>query len=262
MAADALARIALHVEKRLLRLKRERPAEALAEEPLYARKPRSFADAFAGAGPRVIAEVKFASPSEGFLRPGKDSADEAVRIASSYLRAGAAAVSVLTERNHFAGSPDYLAAVRRAQPDALLLMKDFMIDEYQFELARACGADCVLLIVALSRDRLKGQLEVARQKGLSALVEVHTRQELEAALAAGADIIGVNNRDLGTLKTDLKTSRELAPLAHGKLLIAESGLSSRKELDELSALGYKGFLVGASLMKQTDPGAALKALLS
>lgn len=264
MAADpgVLERIALHVEKRLARLKRERPAEALAQEPLYARKPRPFAEALQGPGPRVIAEVKFASPSAGFLREEKDSAEAAVRVASGYLAAGAAALSVLTERNHFAGSPDYLAAARRAHPDAFLLMKDFMIDPYQFELARAIGADCVLLIVALSKGALRGQLELARKLGLSALVEVHAKDEMDAALAAGAELIGVNNRDLNTLKTDLQTSRDLASLGRRATLVAESGLTSRKELDELAALGYKGFLIGTTFMRQPDPGAALKALLA
>src|SRR5207247_879263 len=125
-APDMLRRIALHVEKRLSRLKTEVPVARLRADPFYARAPRDLAAALSGPPPRVIAEIKFASPSEGFLRPGlKPSAEEAVRIAGAYLSAGAGALSILTERNFFAGEPAYLAAVRRAYPDAALLMKDF-----------------------------------------------------------------------------------------------------------------------------------------
>lgn len=258
-----LERIAAHAAKRVERLKAERPVKALRKEPLYGRRPRPMALALEGAGPRVIAEIKFASPSEGFLRPGlKPSAAEALRIAGSYLAAGAAALSILTERNFFAGSPDYLRAVRERHPEAFLLMKDFFVDPYQFELARACGADAVLLITALYGDKgLPAMLGIAGSLGLCALVEVHTREELELARLAGAGLIGVNSRDLRTLKTDLRTARDLAGLAPGALLIAESGLKSRAEIEDLAGLGYRGFLIGTSLMKADDPGEALRKLL-
>lgn len=259
-----LERIAAHAAKRVERLKAEKPVAALRREPLYARRPRALAQALEGAGPRVIAEIKFASPSEGFLRPDlKPSAEEALRISGSYLAAGAAALSILTERNFFAGSPDYLRAAREHYPEAFLLMKDFLVDSYQLELARACGADAVLLITALHDDKgLSARLRLAKELGLSALVEVHTREELELARAAGAGLIGVNSRDLRTLKTDLRTARELAGLAPGALLVAESGIKNRAEIDELAGLGYRGFLIGTSLMKAADPGEALRALLA
>jgi indole-3-glycerol phosphate synthase len=256
-------RIALHVAQRVGKLKNERPIKALRASPLYGRTPSSFAEAFTGIGPRVIAEIKFASPSEGMLAPGlAPSTAEAVRVADAYLAAGAAALSVLTERNFFAGDYAHLTAVRECHPRALILMKDFMIDAYQFELARACGADAVLLIVALLGGRLADMLERARAAGLAALVEVHTRAELEQARAAGAELIGVNNRDLRTLKTDLSIARELAHLAPAATMIAESGLKTRADLDALAALGYKGFLIGTSFMKSNDPGAALKEMLA
>ncbi len=257
---DILSRIAAHTARRVERWKSERPVEKLRAEPLYARAPRDFVRAFEGPGPRVIAEVKFASPSEGFLRPGDPSASDAVRVASSYLANGASALSILTERHFFAGAPEFLIAARRALPDAPILMKDFFIDPYQFELARACGADCILLIAALVGDRLPELRRQAEALGLSALVEVHNAEELAAAMPSR--LIGVNSRDLRTLKTDLQVARDLARLAPGALRVAESGLKTRREIDELAALGYRGFLVGTSLMKAEDPGAALKALLA
>ncbi|MBI3551304.1 MAG: indole-3-glycerol-phosphate synthase [Elusimicrobia bacterium] len=262
MAADVLASIAAHTDKRVARLKTERPIGALKSSPLYKREPRDFARAFDGTFPRVIAEIKFASPSAGFLRQEEPAPEAAARIAGSYLAHGAAALSVLTERHFFAGAPEFLSAVRAARPDAFLLMKDFFIDPYQFELARAHGADCVLLIAALLKTGLKAMLGAAQGLGLSALVEVHDEGELEAAKGAGARLIGVNSRDLRTLKTDLDVARRLAGKAPGAVMIAESGLKSRAELSELSGLGYKGFLVGTALMRVEDPGLALSQLIS
>jgi indole-3-glycerol phosphate synthase len=261
MPADTLTRIAAHVQKRLEKHQRENPVDALKKKPLYARAPRDFAKAFEGTGPRVIAEVKFASPSEGFLRESPTKED-AVSVAGGYLSNGAAALSVLTERNFFAGDFEYLSAIREANPGAFLLMKDFTLGAYQLHLARSLGADCVLLIAALLGSKLPELLEEAKSLGLSALVEVHDEAELSAARAARARIVGVNSRDLRTLKTDLGVARRLAPLAKGMLLIAESGLKTREDLDELGALGYRGFLIGTSLMKEPDPGAALKRLLA
>lgn len=261
--ADVLSRIAAHTQKRVERFKKEHPVAALRAEPLYARRPQDFPYAFAGPFPRVIAEVKFASPSEGFLRKEEPGAAAACRIAASYLAHGAAALSILTERNFFGGAPEFLAAVRRANPQALLLMKDFFIDSYQFELARASGADCVLLIAALLKDGLKPMLEAAGALGLSALVEVHDRAELDFARAAGAKIIGVNSRDLRTLKTDLEVARTLGRAAKGvAALVAESGLKTAADLRDLRGYGYGGFLVGSALMKAEDPGQALAELMA
>lgn len=260
---NVLGRIGEATKARVARWKKERPESALAAEPLYARQPGSLARALAASAPRFIAEVKFASPSEGFLR-GSDAASavEAARIAASYADAGAAAISILTEPEYFSGDPSFLAAARAARPDAVLLMKDFLIDPYQLELARACGADAVLLIAALLGERLHEMLFAARARGLSALVEVHDEKEAEAALKATADVIGVNSRDLRTLKTDLAVAHRLAPLVTKKAVgVAESGLKTRADVDALVAAGYRGFLVGTALMKTKDPGAALSALL-
>jgi indole-3-glycerol phosphate synthase len=263
MAADlgVLGRIGARTLERVAVQKHERSVAALRDEHHYPRLPRPLAGALFGPAPAVIAEVKFVSPSEGSLRGGA-SAHEAARIAQSYAKAGAAAISILTEPEFFGGDPEYLVAARTAAPDACLLMKDFFVDPYQFELARACGADAILLIVALLGPRLPEMAEAARALGLSALVEVHDEAEAEAALAVGADAIGVNSRDLRTLKTDLDVARRLAPLARrGSVAVAESGLRSRAEIDELGLLGYKGFLIGTTFMKSEDPGAALAAFL-
>ncbi len=259
-----MGHIAAATAERVKRWKIERPESALASEPLYARKPLSLARALSHPGPRFIAEVKFASPSEGFLRePGSATPQEAARIAAAYADAGAAAISILTEPQYFSGDPSFLAAARRARPDAVLLMKDFVIDPYQLELARACGADAVLLIAALLGPRLHELLFAARARGLSALVEVHDEAQAESALACTADVVGVNSRDLRTLKTDLGVARRLAPLAtRAAAAVAESGLKTREDIDGLTALGYKGFLVGTSLMKSRDPGLALSVLLA
>lgn len=257
---DVLTRIAAHRAQSIARLKERRPLEALRDESLYSRKPFSLKEALSKPGWNVIAEVKFASPSQGLIRP--PSAQAAIDIAESYLANGAAALSVLTERNFFGGEPEFLSAVRWATLDSCLLMKDFVIDPYQLHLARSIGADAVLLIVALLGERTRELLEQARALGLSCLVETHTEAELELAKAAGAEVIGVNSRDLKTLKTDLDVARRLGGLGGAALLVAESGLKSKADLEELKAAGYGAFLVGTSLMKEDDPGAALSRLLA
>jgi len=256
-----LAKIGARTAERVARYKAERPVSALKAEKLYARTPRSLAKAVSGTPPCVIAEVKFASPSEGVLRAGASRPMAAI-IASAYIAAGASAISILTEPEFFGGDPSFLSGARELRPDACLLMKDFLIDPYQCDLARACGADAVLLIAALLGPRLPELAAAARERGLSALVEVHDEAEAEAALAAGAEVLGVNSRDLRTLKTDLNVARRLAPLARrAPAAVAESGLRSRAELDELRDLGYNGFLIGTAFMKAKDPGVALAELL-
>ena len=223
------------------------------------RRPRDFAAAFASHGTHIIAEVKLASPSEGPLGPGLDP----VKVAGEYLTMGAQALSVLTERDEFGGSPEYLRAIRCAHPEALLLMKDFMVDEYQFECALRDGADAVLLIVALLGE--KGTfafLRKAEDRGLSALVEVHDERELAIAARCGAMLIGVNNRDLKTLKISLETSARLAPLApRTATLISESGYTSASDVMKMRGAGYRGFLIGSHFMKSGHPGRALSELL-
>jgi indole-3-glycerol phosphate synthase len=210
-------------------------------------------------GPQVIAEVKLASPSEGHLGKGLDPA----RVAREYAEAGAAGISVLTEPDFFLGSLAHLSEVREAV-ETPLLMKDFLIDEYQIYQARAIGADCVLLIAALLHERLGEMLKSARAIGLSVLVEVHDATELAAALSVGAALVGVNNRDLKSLRVDLEVSRKLAKLAKGSgaTLVCESGIQNRAQLDELHALGYSAFLVGTHLIKSGRPGEALRELLN
>jgi indole-3-glycerol phosphate synthase len=218
---------------------------------------RGFARALReGPLPRVIAEFKRASPSKGSIRTDADPA----RIARAYEQAGASALSVLTDRDFFQGCLDDL---RRARSACRLpvLRKDFTIDALQIAEARAAGADAILLIVAALDDRdLRGLLGEARTLGLDVLVEVHDRSELERAREAGADLIGVNNRDLRTFHTDVGVTSGLIPFASECTLVSESGIDSAQTLRELGALGVDAFLVGEALMRQPDPGKALREL--
>jgi indole-3-glycerol phosphate synthase len=207
----------------------------------------------------IIAEFKRRSPSKGMIRA---SAHPAI-IARAYERGGAAAISVLTEQDYFEGSLDDLRAVRRTTT-LPLLRKDFIFDEYQVYEAAAAGADALLLIVAaLSDDQLQTLRVTAEDElGLDALVEVHTSDELRRAVAAGSTLIGVNNRDLRTFNVSLDTSLQLATEAPaGVLLISESGLNSRADLLKLQTEGFKGFLIGESLMRAQEPEIALRSLL-
>jgi indole-3-glycerol phosphate synthase len=212
-----------------------------------------------GSAPRVIAECKRRSPSRGVLRRDYDPA----AIATAYARAGAAAISVLTEPTFFDGSLDHLAAVRRAV-NVPVLRKDFIVTEYQILEAKAAGADAVLLIVgALAQDDLVRLAAAARASGLDALVEVHDASELDRALSANAEIIGVNSRNLRTLEVTLDVTHTLAPkIPRGIVKVAESGLRTREDIAALTADGYDASLVGERLMTAPDPGAALSALVA
>lgn len=223
------------------------------------RRPYDFAAVFQTPGYQVIAEVKLASPSKGPIAPDLRPLD----VASDYLKHGAAALSVLTEPTFFQGSLDYLADIRKAHPNARLLMKDFVVDPYQLWQGRATGADACLLIVAmLTPEELYDFYAQALELELTPLVEVHTETELKAALKLGAKLIGVNNRDLKTLSTDLETSRKLAELVPDDVtLICESGLSTGQDLQAAQSWGYKGFLIGTHLMATGTPGQALADLL-
>lgn len=207
--------------------------------------------------PRIIAEVKKASPSAGLLRPSFDPA----ALAQSYVSGGAAAISVLTEPNYFQGSQADLRAVRRCV-SVPVLRKDFMVDVYQLMEAAAWGADVILLIVAaLTPEHCELLYKESRELGLEAIVEVHTAEELKVALACEEAIIGVNSRNLKTLTTDLAVAYDLAKLMpKDRICIAESGIRSREDILGLQAAGYKGFLIGESLLRETAPGKALKAL--
>lgn len=211
-----------------------------------------------GKSPRVIAEVKKASPSRGVIREDFDP----VAIACAYERAGAAAISVLTDEPFFQGKLEYLRMIQDAVK-LPLLRKDFLIDGYQVWEARACGADAVLLIVAALDDATLASLDAtARDLGMDVLVEVHDREELERALRVEPDLIGVNNRDLKTFEVDLETTRTLLPLRPpGAVMVSESGFHTREEIDRMREWGTDAFLIGESLLRAADPGVALEGLL-
>jgi indole-3-glycerol phosphate synthase len=219
---------------------------------------RRFVEALSTPGVMIIAECKRRSPSRGILRreynPGA--------LARGYERAGAAAISVLTEPTFFDGSLDHLASVRRAV-DLPLLRKDFIVTEYQVAEARGAGADAVLLIVAaLARDQLGALLSCAAAEGLAALVEVHDARELDRALEAGATLVGVNSRDLRTLEVDPSVFEQLAGrVPDGVIAVAESGLRTAEEIRRLADLRYDAFLIGERLMIEPDPERALAGLV-
>jgi len=253
--------------ERILQVKRGEIAAARARVPMdeieararAASPARDFVGALrakvAAGVPAVIAEIKKASPSKGLLRQNFDPA----AIARSYEQAGAACMSVLTDREFFQGSADDLAKARNAA--ALpVLRKDFIVEPYQVYESRAMGADCILLIVAcLARQDMQGLEALAREVGLAVLVEVHSAPELEAALMLKTPLIGVNNRDLRTFETRLETTLELLPRARdGRIVISESGIGSTEDVARLRHSGVQGFLVGESFMRASDPGAALQ----
>jgi indole-3-glycerol phosphate synthase len=239
--------------------RRRESAESLAARArAVARKPVSLRAALeAEGGVRVIAEIKRKSPSKGEIRRDFDP----VALARAYTEAGAAAISVLTDERYFGGSLAVLESVRAATP-LPLLRKDFVIDPYQIDEARLAGADAVLLIVAaLTPDEIARFAAHAGRLGLETLVEVHGEAELEVALASGAALIGINNRDLRTFHTDLGVTERLAPRAAGRaLIVAESGIFGPADVQRLARSGARGYLVGESLMREADVGLALRKL--
>lgn len=243
--------------------KRARPLESVAA-PLRvkgaAAGPRPFREALSREGRvNVIAEIKRRSPSKGIIREDFDH----LSIARSYGRAGAAAISVLTEEDFFAGSLSYLRDIRQ-ESETPLLRKDFIFDEYQVYEAREAGAAAILLIAAILDDGLlAGLLKLADEVGLDSLVEVHTDEEMGRAARAGARIIGVNNRDLATFGVDMETSLRLARLAPSSaILVSESGINTGEDVRKLARAGFKGFLIGERLMRDPDPGEGLRRIIS
>jgi indole-3-glycerol phosphate synthase len=229
-------------------------------------QPRGWAAALrtkASSGPAVIAEIKKASPSKGLIRADFDVA----ALAGSYLAGGAAALSVLTDEPFFQGSLRNLELASAAVP-LPCLRKDFIVDAYQIIEARAHHADAILLIAAALTDaELKDFSQAAHALALDVLVEVHTAEELDRVLDAvgesGADAIGVNNRNLKSFEVRLETSIELAErIPAGVVSVTESGIATRADLIRLRTAGFDAFLIGESLMRQPDPGAALKVLLA
>lgn len=224
------------------------------------RPPFLFEKAFKkNHSPKIIAEIKKSSPSQGDLNL------EIIPtvLAGEYHQAGAVAISVLTEPSYFGGSTDDLKKIRKLHPDLILLQKDFVIDPYQIYEAKLLGADAVLLIVAmLGEEQTRTFKEIATSLGLSCLVEVHNLEELNIALKVDAKIIGINNRNLHTLKISLDVSRELAALIPKSVIaITESGIHDSSEINELHQLGFEGFLIGSSLMRTPSPGKQLGLLL-
>jgi len=224
-----------------------------------ASQPHDFLKLFERDTP-IIAEIKFASPSHGTLF--NNNPDPGV-IAQAYLENGAAALSILTEPEFFQGSPSYLQRVRKAYPQALILNKDFIIDEAQLLLARSLGADAVLLIADfLSSDLLTQLYHQAMALQLTPLIEVHSESDLTLALSLKPKLIGINNRNLKSLKIDLNTSHQLIKMIPNDVhVISESGLQTGAELKALKAVGFDGFLIGSQFMKTADPGKALQHLL-
>ena len=261
MVPDLLATIVAAARHSVEERERRCPSSELAREASTMRPggDRFLASLRSTDGPRVIAECKRRSPSKGVLRT--DYHPE--QIAAGYEAHGAAAISVLTEPTFFDGSLDHLRRVRTAV-DVPLLRKDFIVTPYQLLEAVAAGADAVLLIVAaLDDDALQRLLTEATALGLAVLVEVHSQAELSRAVALGARIIGVNNRDLRTLTVDLNASRELIGQMPDPVLgIAESGLRTSDDIVGLGRAGYRAFLIGETLMSTPDPGETLGRLIA
>ncbi|MFW7380414.1 MAG: indole-3-glycerol phosphate synthase TrpC [Oligoflexus sp.] len=258
---NILLEIAAATRTRLQEEKRRLPLEELRSKVLSnPRQRRCLRDIFLTTQQRfpVIAEVKKASPSKGDIAAELDP----LTVARDYVANGAVALSVLTEPKYFKGSLAYLRDIRRACPDTPILMKDFFVDEYQLYQALDAGADAILIIVALlGREGSRLMLQQAKQLGLSALVEVHDESELLIATEIGADLIGINSRNLKTMEISLDNILRLLPFVPANaVMIGESGIKSQQDLIELKAAGCHGFLIGTHFMATGEPGKALRDL--
>jgi len=256
-AAPILERILASRRAAIAELKASGVAARLPQSVAAAPAPRDFRRALQRTGVALIAECKERSPSGGLLQRSYDP----VRLAQRFAANGAAAISVLTEPEFFGGSLDHLQAVRAAV-DVPVLCKDFVIDPIQVLSARAVGADAVLLIVGILDDGALRDLQaLARRLSMHAVVEVHSEEELERALRADATIIGINNRDLTKMKTDRETTGRLRSLIpDGRVVISESGIESRADVDELRRLGVDAVLVGEALLRAADIDAKVREL--
>lgn len=261
--SDVLARICADKRDHIARQKASVPATALDRQARATPQPRGFIRALKSAADAgrygLIAEIKKASPSKGLIRADFDPA----ALARAYLNGGATCLSVLTDEPYFQGKDEYLRQVR-ATVELPIIRKDFMLDPYQVIEARALGADCILLIMAALTDAEAAELEAAAgEYGLDVLVEVHDAEELDRALKLKSPLIGVNNRNLKTLSVDLATTEALAARVPARrMLVAESGLNSKADLDRMAKCGARCFLVGESLMRQPDVEAATRLLLT
>ncbi len=243
------------------RLKVETPLTNLMKRIEAQTPPLSATEALQGRQIGIIAEIKKASPTKGLLMPNFD----ARALAQTYVQNGAAAISVLTNVDHFQGSIEYLEVARQVaySEGVPILRKEFIFDPYQVYEARAYGADFLLLIVAmLDANDLAEFQKLARQLGMECLVEVHDEGELAVALDIGSDIIGINNRDLRTFKTDIETTERLAPLIpQDKTVISESGINTGEHIERVQAAGAHAVLIGEALVTSGDPGAKLRELV-
>ncbi len=259
-ATTVLERILAQTREEVERRKRDRPLDAASlGGSRRAHGVRSFRDALSGEGVGVIAEFKRRSPSAGTLRESPDLAE----IVGAYERGGAVAVSILTEGPNFEGALEDLRTARAAC-DLPLLRKDFIVDAYQLYEAVVAGADAVLLIVAaLTAAELASLHGAARAIGLDALVEVHDRDELRGALEVGAEIVGINNRDLRDFSVEVERTEALMDdVPAGVTVVSESGIAAAEQVWRLRERGVQAVLVGESLMRSADPAAALRALRS
>ncbi len=250
--------IVAHKREELATRQREEPLTDLKAAAKEAPPPRGFHAALRQSGLSVIAEVKRKSPAKGVLNQAVDPAQQA----SSYARAGARAVSVLTDQRFFDGTNADLQAVAK-RVDLPLLRKDFTIDAYHVYEARAIGADAILLIVrALEQAQLTDFQALATELGMDVLVEVHDEAELESALAAGSQVVGINNRDLSTMTVDLAVTSRLRPLVPaGVTLVSESGIRTPDDVRTVTSAGVDAILVGEALMSAGNPGATLRTFI-
>jgi indole-3-glycerol phosphate synthase len=245
-------------KKETVKLQKRRESLATLEQRIAQQKPLDFAGALRGNSLKLIAEVKKASPSKGLLCPDF----KPVEIAQIYARNGAAAISVLTEEKHFMGSLEHLTAIRE-KVNVPLLRKDFIFDTYQIYESAAYGADAILLITAiLDKEKLEEFLILGKSLKLGCLVEVHNEEELFKALLAGAEIIGINNRDLNTFKVDTNVTRRLKMLIPSEsIVVSESGINSRDDIKKMKECKVNGVLVGEALVTAKDIPAKMKELM-
>jgi indole-3-glycerol phosphate synthase len=252
--ATHLERILEGVREELARRKRRVPFEEIEEQARARGESRSLLRTVPEAA-GIIAEIKRASPSRGWIRRDLD----AVATAREYVAGGAWAISILTEGRHFGGSLEDLSRIREALPEAILLRKDFLLDEYMLAESRAHGADLALLMVSVLGDRTTEMVAAARKHRLEPLVEVRDAEELSTAGRGNACLIGINNRDLATLRVDLSTSERLLPLVpRGAIAVVESGISEAAQVRRFRALGARLFLVGESLVECPNPADTIR----